>query len=82
MMSSKNKADARKFLDWTLSPEAAGIYRKYKEIVTIPGVAPAEASIKAGLPTDVSKVLLPIDFAKSAKERDAILARWQKEIGR
>ena len=82
MMSSKNKADARKFLDWTLSPEAAGIYGKYKEIVTIPGVAPAEASIKAGLPADVSKVLLPIDFAKSAKERDAILARWQKEIGR
>jgi hypothetical protein len=27
-------------------------------------------------------VLLPIDFAKSARERDAILARWQKEIGR
>ena len=82
MMSSKNKADARKFLDWTLSPEAAGIYGKYKEIVTIPGVAPAAASIKAGLPADVSKVLLPIDFAKSAKERDAILTRWQKEVGR
>lgn len=82
MMSSKNKADARKFLDWTLSPEAAAIYGKYKEIVTIPGVAPAEASIKAGLPADVSKILLTIDFAKSAKERDAILARWQKEIGR
>jgi len=82
MMSSKNKPDAQKFLDWTLSPEAAGIYGKYKEIVTIPGVAPAEASIKAGLPADVSKVLLPIDFAKSAKERDAILTRWQKEVGR
>lgn len=82
MMSSKNKADAQKFLDWTLSPEAAVIYGKYKEIVTIPGVAPAEASIKAGLPADVSKVLLPIDFAKSAKERDAILTRWQKEVGR
>jgi iron(III) transport system substrate-binding protein len=34
------------------------------------------------LPADVSKVLLPIDFAKSAKERDAILTRWQKEVGR
>ena len=82
MASSKNKADAKKFLDWTLSPEAAGIYGKYKEIVTISGVKPAEASTKAGLPADVSKVLLPIDFAKSAKERDAILARWQKDIGR
>lgn len=82
MASSKNKADAGKFLDWTLSPDAAGIYGKYKEIVTIPGIKPAEASTKAGLPADVSKVLLPIDFAKSATERDAILARWQKEIGR
>jgi iron(III) transport system substrate-binding protein len=82
MASAKNKADAQQFLDWTLSPEAAAIYGKYKEIVTIPGVKPAEASTKAGLPADVSKVLLPIDFAKSAKERDAILARWQKEIGR
>ncbi|MEP7029876.1 MAG: ABC transporter substrate-binding protein [Pseudolabrys sp.] len=82
MASSKNKADAEKFLDWTLSPEAAGIYGKYKEIVTIPGVKPSAASEKAGLPADVSKVLLPIDFAKSAKERDAILARWTKEIGR
>jgi iron(III) transport system substrate-binding protein len=82
MASSKNKPDAQKFLDWTLSPEAAVIYGKYKEIVTIPGVKPAEASTKAGLPADVSKVLLPIDFAKSAKERDAILARWQKEVGR
>ena len=40
MASSKNKADAQKFLDWTLSPEAAAIYGKYKEIVTIPGVKP------------------------------------------
>jgi iron(III) transport system substrate-binding protein len=82
MKSSKNKPDAQKFLDWTLSSDAAGIYGKYKEIVTIPGVKPSAASEKAGLPADVSKVLLPIDFGKSAKERDAILARWQKEIGR
>ncbi len=82
MASSKNKADAEKFLDWTLSPEAAGIYGKYKEIVTIPGIKPSAASEKAGLPADVTKVLLPIDFAKSAVQRTAILERWQKEIGR
>lgn len=82
MKTSKNKADAQKFLDWTLSPEAAGIYGKYKEIVTTAGYKPADASIKAGLPADVTKALLPIDFARSAKERDAILERWQKEIGR
>jgi len=82
MQASKNKDEARKFLDWTLSPEAAGIYGKYKEIVTTAGYKPDADSIKAGLPEDVAKALLPIDFAKSAKERDAILERWQKEIGR
>ncbi|NIX76042.1 ABC transporter substrate-binding protein [Microvirga terricola] len=82
MKSAKNKADAQRFLDWTLSPEAASIYGKYKEIVTTAGYKPSADSIKAGLPADVTKALLPIDFAKSAKERDAILERWQKEIGR
>ena len=82
MQASKNKDDAKKFLDWTLVAEAADIYGKYKEIVTRAGYKPDADSIKAGLPEDVSKTLLPIDFAKSAKEREAILDRWQKEIGR
>jgi iron(III) transport system substrate-binding protein len=82
MKASKNKDDARKFLDWTLSPDAAKLYGKYKEIVTTEGYVPPETALKAGLPKDVSSVLLPIDFAKSAKERSAILERWQKDIGR
>jgi iron(III) transport system substrate-binding protein len=82
MQKAQNKADARRFLDWTLSTEAAAIYGKFKEIVTIAGVEPSASAQKAGLPKDVSKALLTIDFAKSAKDRDAILARWQKDIGR
>jgi iron(III) transport system substrate-binding protein len=82
MAASKNKADAKKFLDWTLSPDATGLYGKYKEIVTTEGYEPPASAQKAGLPKDVSAVLLPIDFAKSAKERSAILERWQKDIGR
>jgi iron(III) transport system substrate-binding protein len=82
MQQARNKADAKRFLDWTLSPEAAAIYGKYKEIVTIAGVKPSPAAQKAGLPEDVSKALLTIDFAKSANDRSAILARWQKDIGR
>lgn len=82
MAASKNKPDAKKFLDWTLSPDATGLYGKYKEIVTTEGYEPPSSAQKAGLPKDVSAVLLPIDFAKSAKERSAILERWQKEIGR
>lgn len=82
MKASKNKADAKRFLDWTLSGNAATRYTKYKEIVTIPGVPQSQAAKAAGLPADLSKVLYPVDFAKSAKERDTILATWQKTIGR
>lgn len=82
MSSSKNKTDAKRFLDWTLSPSVASIYTKYKEIVTIPGAPQSKAAKAAGLPADLSKVLYPIDFAKSAKERDTILTTWQKTIGR
>lgn len=82
MASSKNKPDAKRFLDWTLSPKAAALYTEYKEIVTIPGAPQSKAAKLAGLPADLSKVLYPMDFVKSAKERDATLATWQKTIGR
>jgi len=82
MKSSKNKADAKKFLDWTLSPTAAGLYTKFKEIVTIPGTPQPEIAKKAGLPADLQKVLYPMDFARSAQDRDGILKQWQTAIGR
>ncbi|MCC7150713.1 MAG: ABC transporter substrate-binding protein [Rubrivivax sp.] len=78
LSSTKNMKDARRFVDWTLSPEAAALYGKYKEIVTIPGVPPAERMLKAGLPQDVGSVLYPINFEKSAAERAEILKRWQQ----
>jgi iron(III) transport system substrate-binding protein len=61
-----------------LSPHAAELYKKYKEIITIPGVTPSAMSVKAGLPPDVSKVLYPMDFQASAKARDHIIKEWQK----
>lgn len=82
MKTSKNKADAKRFLDWTLSPSAATLYTKYKEIVTIPGTPQSKAAKAAGLPTDIAKVVYPMDFVQSAKDREGILATWQKEIGR
>jgi len=39
MAKARNKADAKRFLDWTLSPSASALYTKYKEIVTVPGAA-------------------------------------------
>ncbi|RJF92074.1 ABC transporter substrate-binding protein [Noviherbaspirillum saxi] len=82
MKTAKNKADAKRFLDWTLSPSAAALYGKYKEIVTAPGAPRSKAAQTAGLPADLSQVLYPMDFTLSAKERDAALAAWQKKIGR
>lgn len=82
MKTSKNKEDAQRFLDWTLSPSAAAIYGKYKEIVTIPGTPMSKAAEMAGLPADLSDVLYPMDFAQSAKDRGRILDTWQKNIDR
>jgi iron(III) transport system substrate-binding protein len=78
---SDNAAEAKAFLDWTLSPEAAKLYTAYKAIITIPGVEPSETAAKAGLPADLSTVLYPMDFAKSAAERDTILSTWKAKIG-
>ncbi|WP_322996299.1 ABC transporter substrate-binding protein [Castellaniella sp.] len=80
--TAKNPEDAKRFLDWTLSPEAAGLYKKYKEIVTIPGAEPSEQLRRAGLPTDVDKILYPIDFEKSAAERAEVLKKWQQVTAR
>jgi len=82
MASSKNKADAKKFLDWTLSPSAAKQYGKFKAIVTIPGTKLSEDAKAAGLPADVSKVLYKMDFAESAKNRSRILKTWREKLER
>ena len=82
MASSKNKADAKRFLDWTLSPGAAEQYGKFKAIVTIPGTKLSDAAKAAGLPEDVSTVLFPMDFKESAKNRSRILKKWREEIER
>ncbi|WP_440130663.1 ABC transporter substrate-binding protein [Achromobacter pulmonis] len=82
MKTAKNPADAKRFLDWTLSQQAGGLYSKYKELVTIPGAAPNKAAEAAGLPKDLGTVLYPVDFQKSAAERDAIIKTWQETIKR
>lgn len=82
MASSKNKADAKKFLDWTLSPSAAKLYAKFKAIISVPGVEPSPEAQAAGLPADVSSVLYNLDFAESAKNRTRILKTWREKLER
>ncbi len=80
--SSKKKDAAKRFLDWTLSDKAVSEYYNWKEIVTVSGGAMPEKFRKAGMPADVASVMFPMDFAAAARDRAAILARWQKEFER
>lgn len=77
---STHQADAKRFLDWTLSDSAAKLYHKYKEIVAIERPAVAAKAVDGGMPTNVSKLLFPMDFKQSMETRSATLARWQKDI--
>ena len=82
MKSSDNKDDAKRFLDWTMSAEAIGLYGSFKALITVPGVDATEAAVKAGLPSDVSTVLADIDFNDSAARQNEIKATWKEKFGR
>jgi iron(III) transport system substrate-binding protein len=73
---AKNPA-AKQFLDWAVSDEAMGLYAKYFAAVGVAGFPVPE-----GLPKDISKVVYPNDFDWSAKNRDRILAEWQKRYAK
>lgn len=80
--SSDNKEDAKRFLDWTVTPEAATAYGKWKAIVTMSGGEKPQQFLDAGLPQDTSDVLHPTDFTAAAEDHDAIIAEWQKRYER
>jgi len=73
---AKNAA-AKQFLDWAASDEAMALYAKYFAAVAVAGMPVPE-----GLPKDISKVVYPNDFDWSAKNRDRILAEWQKRYAK
>ncbi|WP_448098059.1 ABC transporter substrate-binding protein [Luteibacter yeojuensis] len=78
MKGSPHAEDAKRFLDWTASPEAAALYRGYKEIVAAPGSAPSEEQQRQGLPADLVATLPARDFATAARERAALIARYKR----
>ncbi len=80
--TSKNKEDAKKFLDWTVTPEAATAYGEWKAIVMMPGGEKPQHFLDAGLPQDTSGVLHPTDFVAAAEDRTEILNEWQKRYDR
>ena len=73
---AKNPA-AKQFLDWAASEEAMALYAKYFAAVAVAGLPVPE-----GLPKDITKVVYPNDFEWSAKNRDRILAEWQKRYAK
>ncbi|WP_319520703.1 ABC transporter substrate-binding protein [uncultured Martelella sp.] len=80
--SSEHKDAAKRFLDWTLSPEAATAYYDWKTIVTVPGGDVPERFISAGLPEDVPAALFPVDFRAAAEDRTEIVNAWQERYER
>ncbi len=68
---------AKQFLDWAISDEAMALYAKFFAAVGVAGFPVPE-----GLPKDISKVVYPNDFDWSAKNRDRILAEWQKRYAK
>jgi iron(III) transport system substrate-binding protein len=83
MKSAKNKADAKQFLDWLLTLDAAKLYGQRSEMSSVPGAKPTPEVLKAGLPADVSTVLYKdMDFVASAKNKDRILAEWKQRFER
>jgi iron(III) transport system substrate-binding protein len=72
-----NNPAAKQFLDWAISDEAMALYAKFFAAVAVAGFPVPE-----GLPKDISKVVYPNDFDWSAKNRDRILAEWQKRYAK
>jgi len=74
MKNTKHMDAARKLIDWTATKEANEAFAKNFVIVS-------RKDVKAhlpNLPTDLETKLIKNNFAYSAKNRDAILAEWQK----
>ena len=74
MKSSKKQDAARKLLDWSVTREANELYAKNFAIVAMPGVAKPLPN----LPANYESMLVKNDFAWAAKNRDRILAEWEK----
>ena len=74
MKNTKKMDAAKKLMDWVATKEANEAYSKNFAIVAHPDVKPALPHI----PADLDKRLIKNDFAFAAKNRDKILAEWQK----
>jgi iron(III) transport system substrate-binding protein len=74
MKGTKKLDAAKKLADWASSKAAMEQYAKNYAIVAVPGIAQPLPNV----PADYEKRLVKNDFAWAAKNRDKILAEWNK----
>jgi iron(III) transport system substrate-binding protein len=74
MKNTKKMDAAKKLMDWVATKEANEAYAKNFAIVAHPDVKPTLPHI----PADLERRLIKNDFAFAAKNRDKILAEWNK----
>jgi len=72
LKGAKNPKAAKKFLDWAISGNAMKAYSEFKLGVTLPGIP-----TRPDMPKLSEIKLYPMDFAWQAKNRDAILKKWE-----
>jgi iron(III) transport system substrate-binding protein len=74
MKASKKQEAVRKLMDWGVTREANELYAKGYAIVAMPGVAKPLPNV----PPNYEQMLVKNDFGWAAKNRDRILAEWEK----
>jgi iron(III) transport system substrate-binding protein len=74
MKASKKQEAVRKLMDWGVTREANELYAKGYAIVAMPGVAKPLPNV----PANYEQMLVKNDFGWAAKNRDRILAEWEK----
>lgn len=71
---TRKQEAAQRYLDWLASKEANELFARDWAIVAYPGVARKIDTI----PADYEKMLVKNDFGHIAKNRERVLAEWQK----
>ncbi len=72
LKGAKNPKAGKRFLDWAISESAMREYSKFKLGVTLPGIP-----TRPDMPKLSEIKLYPMDFEWQAKNRDAILQKWE-----
>lgn len=74
LKTSKHIEEAKKLIDWHISPAAMKVFNEYLPILAIPGIAkPVE-----DFPPNIQEKMIKNDFNWAAENRKRILTEWQK----